>query len=95
MQLSSFRLLGTVFTCALWLSACGGGGGAADTAGRMPLTGPLDAGEARRIVLTGAVRLSNVRDTITLLDAHGVVVDQVSYQARGLPAEGRTKIFSV
>ena len=65
----------------------------ADTAGRMSLTGPLDAGEARRIVLTGAVRLSNVRDTITLLDAHNGVVDQVSYQARRLPAEGRTQIF--
>ena len=70
-----------------------GGWALADTSGRVRLAGPLEAGDARRIVLSGAVRLSNVRDTITLLDAHGVVVDQVSYQARGLPAEGRTKIF--
>lgn len=67
----------------------------ADTSGRIRLGGPLGSGEARRILLGGAVRLSNVRDTITLLDARGAVVDQVSYQARGLPAEGRTRIFGL
>ncbi len=65
----------------------------ADGSGRNKLAGALAAGEARRITLGGAVRLSNTRDTITLLDAQARIVDQVSYQARGLPAEGRTKIF--
>ena len=65
----------------------------ADASGRFALSGPLAAGEARRITLGGAVQLSNVRDTLTLLDPRGAIVDQVSYEARGLPAEGRTKVF--
>ena len=65
----------------------------ADASGRFALSGPLAAGEARRITLGGAVQLSNVRDTLTLLDPQGAIVDQVSYEARGLPAEGRTKVF--
>ena len=40
MQLSSFRLLGAVLTCALWLSACGGGGGGAGAADTAPTEGP-------------------------------------------------------
>ena len=65
----------------------------ADAAGRFALGGRLEAGEARRVTLGGAVQLSNVRDTLTLLDPQSAVIDQVSYDARGLPAEGRTKVF--
>ncbi len=65
----------------------------ADASGRLALSGRLEAGEARRVTLAGAVQLSNVRDTLTLLDPQAAVIDQVSYEARGLPAEGRTKVF--
>lgn len=65
----------------------------ADASGRFALGGRLEAGEARRITLGGAVQLSNTRDTQTLLDPQGAVIDQVSYEARTLPAEGRTKVF--
>jgi endonuclease YncB( thermonuclease family) len=65
----------------------------ADASGRFGLNGRLEAGEARRITLGGAVQLSNTRDTLTLLDGQGTVIDQVSYDARSLPAEGRTKVF--
>ena len=65
----------------------------ADASGRFAISGMLAAGEARRINLGGAVQLNNTRDTLTLLDPLAAIVDQVSYEARGLPAEGRTKVF--
>ena len=39
------------------------------------------------------IQLSNTRDTITVLDENGAIIDRVSYEARELPAEGRTKLF--
>ena len=65
----------------------------ADASGRFALTGVLAAGETRRVTASGAVQLNNTRDTLTLLGPLGEIVDQVSYEARGLPAEGRTKVF--
>ena len=65
----------------------------ADASGRFAISGMLAAGEARRITLGGAVQLSNTRDTLSLLDPQAAIVDQVSYEARTLPAEGRTKVF--
>jgi hypothetical protein len=65
----------------------------ADASGRFALGGRLEAGDARRITLGGPVQLSNTRDTLTLLDPLGATIDQVSYDARALPAEGHTKVF--
>lgn len=65
----------------------------ADGSGRQALSGTLGSGETLRVALAGAVRLSNTRDTITVLDAQDRIVDQVSYQARDLPPEGHSKVF--
>lgn len=65
----------------------------ADNAGKQPLSGTLAGGEARRVVITHGVQLSNTRDTITLLNAEEQIVDQVSYEREMLPAEGHTKVF--
>lgn len=65
----------------------------ADAVGQQGLSGVIAKGEAMRIKLGNTVKLSNVRDTITLLDPQKVIVDQVSYQARELPVEGYTKLF--
>lgn len=65
----------------------------ADGSGRQALAGSLAAGDAQRVALAGGVQLSNTRDTITLLDGAGQIVDQVSYKARELPGAGRTMLF--
>lgn len=65
----------------------------ADRQGRMALTGNLDSGDAVRIKLSGAVRLSNERDTITILGPNDEIIDQVTYEKRHLPAEGHTMVF--
>ena len=65
----------------------------ADIKGHQTLDGTLAHGDTLRIRLTGAVRLNNTRDTITLLDADGALVDQVSYEPRDLPREGRSMVF--
>ena len=65
----------------------------ADAQSRQALAGRLAAGDALRVQLGNGVQLSNVRDTITVLDGQDDIVDQVSYEARQLPAEGRTKLF--
>lgn len=65
----------------------------ADGSGRQALAGMLASGDALRVALGGGVRLSNTRDTITVLDPVGAIVDQVSFQARELPREGHSKIF--
>lgn len=65
----------------------------ADRNGRLPLSGHLGDGDTLRILLSAAVRLSNIRDTITLLDPHDVIVDQVSYEPRNVPPEGETLVF--
>ncbi len=65
----------------------------ADRSGQQQLTGMLSSGEAVRIQLSSRIQLSNVRDTITLLDANGKIVDQVAYEPRDLPGEGYTLVF--
>lgn len=65
----------------------------ADASGRQNLSGLLAKGEATRIKLGNSVQLSNTRDTITVLDPQKNIVDQVSYQARELPAGGHSKVF--
>lgn len=65
----------------------------ADQTGKQALTGVLASGETVRVALTGSVQLSNTRDTITILDPQGVLIDQVSYEARLLPNEGHTMVF--
>lgn len=65
----------------------------ADRNGRQALTGVLARGEAVRVRLGAGVRLSNVRDTITVIGGDGRVVDQVSYEARMVPRAGQTMVF--
>lgn len=65
----------------------------ADGSGRQNLSGLLARGEAIRLKLGNSVQLSNIRDTITVLDPQKNIIDQVSYQARELPAEGYSKVF--
>lgn len=66
----------------------------ADNNGNLMLNGQLGAGETLRVRLTSGLRLSNIRDTLTLVDAGGALIDQVSYQKRDLPPPGHRKIFS-
>lgn len=66
----------------------------ADNNGSLMLNGQLGAGETLRVRLTSGLRLSNIRDTLTLVDAGGALIDQVSYQKRDLPPPGHSKIFS-
>jgi hypothetical protein len=70
-----------------------GGWKLADANGRQVLSGRLAAGDAMRVRLGNSVQLSNERDTISVLDGLDDIVDQVSYLARELPAEGRTMLF--
>jgi endonuclease YncB( thermonuclease family) len=65
----------------------------ADQNGRQALQGVIASGETLRVRLTAGVRLNNTRDTITLLDPKGHIIDQVSYEARHLPEEGETVAF--
>ena len=65
----------------------------ADASGEQRLSGIVAKGEAIRIKLGSGVQLSNTRDTVTVLDPQRNIIDQVSYQARELPAEGYSKIF--
>jgi endonuclease YncB( thermonuclease family) len=65
----------------------------ADGSGKQPLRGAIARGEAMRIWLTDAVKLSNTRDTITVLDTEEKIIDQVVYESRNLPAEGNTMVF--
>lgn len=65
----------------------------ADASGRQNLSGLLAKGEAVRIKLDSGVLLNNTRDTLTVLDPQKNIIDQVSYQARELPAEGFSKVF--
>lgn len=65
----------------------------ADGHGRQALSGLLAAGDALRVRLGSNVQLNNTRDTISVLDATDTIVDQVSYEARELPAQGRTLLF--
>ena len=65
----------------------------ADASGQQPLSGMIPGGEAIRIKLGSGVQLSNIRDTLTILDPQRNIIDQVSYQVRDLPAEGYSKVF--
>ena len=65
----------------------------ADNHGKQALSGSLDAGETQRVQLTNTVRLSNTRDTISLLDTNGTLIDQVSYEKRQLPPTGHSMVF--
>ena len=65
----------------------------ADRNGKQPLNDVLNSGETSRIRLDSKVRLSNKRDTITILDPDGQIIDQVTYEPGNLPDEGFTKVF--
>jgi len=65
----------------------------ADGSGKQSLRGTIARGEAMRIWLTEDVKLSNARDTITVLDAAEKIIDQVVYESRNLPDEGNTMVF--
>jgi endonuclease YncB( thermonuclease family) len=65
----------------------------ADKNGKQKLDGVLAQGAARQVTLSGSVRLNNDMDTITILDSHNDIIDQVSYEKKQLPAEGYTKVF--
>ena len=65
----------------------------ADNTGKQKLAGIIEKGDTLRIHLAGQVRLSNTRDTITLLDTANVIIDQVTYEKKQLPKEGYTMLF--
>jgi len=65
----------------------------ADRSGKQKLDGTLKPGCVMQVILSGSVRLSNERDTITILNAENDIIDQVSYEAIQLPVEGYTKVF--
>lgn len=66
------------------LSSAAGGG--------QPLLGELQAGATLQVALTDGVRLGNAGGTLRLADGHGLVIDQVAYQANQVRA-GRTIAF--
>jgi len=45
------------------------------------------------LCLPAHVRLSNTRDTITLLDVANSIIDQVVYEKKQIPREGYTMLF--
>jgi endonuclease YncB( thermonuclease family) len=65
----------------------------ADMKGIQKLEGILPRGSVRQLNLNNSITLSNERDTITLLDNHNTIVDQVSYEKKHLPPEGYTMVF--
>ena len=65
----------------------------ADNTRKQKLAGIIEKGDTLRIHLTGQVRLSNTRDTITLLDTANSIIDQVVYEKKQLPKEGYTLLF--
>lgn len=65
----------------------------ADANGKQALHGSIGRGETMRSWLSSSVLLNNTRDTITLLDKEGKIIDQVVYEFRNLPAEGHTMVF--
>lgn len=60
---------------------------------RMPLAGPLPAGETRRIHVQAPMVLSNKGGIITLLDERGRKVDGVSYTKEQAQQVGWTLVF--
>ncbi|MFI5956237.1 lamin tail domain-containing protein [Cryptosporangium sp. NPDC051539] len=69
------------------------GWGLVDAAGgRYELAGSLAAGDVLRVTLSGALSLGNAGDTITLIEAKGTLVDQVTYKADRVKP-GRTVYF--
>ncbi|MBN2441940.1 MAG: lamin tail domain-containing protein [Spirochaetales bacterium] len=65
----------------------------ADSNGKQKCEGVISKGSVMQVTLGGSVRLSNIRDTITLLDDQETIIDQVSYEEKDLPGEGFTKVF--
>ncbi len=65
----------------------------ADNHNQQALDGTLNAGETLRITLSNKVRLSNKRDTISIIDNQGTIIDQVSYEKRNVPEKGFTLVF--
>jgi hypothetical protein len=65
----------------------------ADNNGQQDLSGNLAAGETFRVTLENQLQLSNNRDTISVLSPGNRIVDQVSYERRDLPGEGKTMVF--
>ncbi len=59
------------------------------------LHGTIDAGETRKIILSGkSTRLINNGDIITLLDEKGMKVDGVSYTKKDASKEGWSILFN-
>jgi len=54
----------------------------ADNTGKQKLSGTIDKGEPLRIYLTEQVHLSNIRDTITIIDINNTIIVQVSHEKR-------------
>lgn len=63
--------------------------------GQQPLSGFINAGDVRQLILgaDSQVQLSNKGDTVTLVDADGNTVDQVTYSAADAKRAGRTLLF--
>jgi hypothetical protein len=60
---------------------------------RLPLSGGLGAGAARQLVTGGRIQLSNEGGTITLFNAAGEQVEQVSYTKKHATRAGWTLVF--
>jgi hypothetical protein len=62
---------------------------------KFPLTGSIEAGEARRILLPGGdLQLGNQGGIITLLNPTGLKVDGVSYSQEAVKQQGQTIVFT-
>ena len=61
---------------------------------KMPLTGAIGAGEARKIQVAKPVELSNKGGIITLIDERGVKVHGVSYTKEQAKTAGLTVVFA-
>jgi uncharacterized protein YukJ len=60
----------------------------------MPLSGSIEAGESRRIKLSGNdIQLGNQGGIITLLNPQGLKVDGVSYTKQDVKTQGQTFVF--
>lgn len=65
----------------------------ADAMGEQSISGILARGETLRVWLGNSVKLNNTRDTITVVDAHSRLVDQVAYEPKDLPDPGHSVTF--
>ncbi len=65
----------------------------ADTNGQQALSGSIVKGETIRINIFKNLQLSNIRDSIMIVDSKEQIIDQVKYELRNLPEEGHTMVF--